>query len=546
MKRLSVLLIASLGLWACGPEEEGVEALYAGGVIYTGKGEATVEAVAVTDGRVVFAGALSGAEAMADDETQRVDLAGAAMYPGFVDAHAHLFGVGQRELTFALEGTASIDELVTRLEIELYGLPPGMPLVGRGWIETHWPEARFPNRDDLDQVSPDNPVVLVRSDGHALVANSLALEAAGIDDQTADPDGGRIERDADGRATGMLIDNAMSLVPNFNATTDPAAIAKTIRTGADLYASRGWTGMHNMSVSPAQLDAQLSLDESGDLSLRVYNAMNPDTIEGFEPVQKGRVTAKAIKIFMDGALGSRGAALMAPYSDQPGTTGLMLRGKDETAAFFQQALDKDIQLSMHAIGDRANKLALDWMETAFAALPEDTDPRWRIEHAQILRPDDIDRFEGSGVIASMQPSHAIGDLHFAPSRLGVGRLSGAYAWRSLLDSGAVIAGGSDAPVEVGDPLIEFYAAVARKDLEGYSGEGWHPEQAVSRTEALTMFTAGPAYASFMEDELGTIEVGKIADFSVFDRDLMTIPAADILDAKPVMTVLDGQVVWAAD
>ena len=284
------------------------------------------------------------------------------------------------------------------------------------------------------------------------------------------------------------------------------------------------------------------------MPLRLYNAFDGESqgYDGFD-LAAGRtfetdtITNRAVKLYMDGALGSRGALLIEPYADRPDTSGLAITEPDRLRALMETASQKDVQLAIHAIGDLANRRILDVYED----LGYGNEKRWRIEHTQIVNPVDIPRIAELGLIASMQPSHAIGDLKFAPARLGMDRLDGAYAWQGLLDAGAVIAGGSDAPVEVGSPLIEFYAAVARKDLEGNDAEGWHPEQALSRQEALRLFTSSAAYAAFQEDELGTIEPGKRADFTVFDRDLMIVPEAEILDARPVMTVVQGEIVWKA-
>ncbi|MCG8442798.1 MAG: amidohydrolase [Caulobacterales bacterium] len=522
------------------------------GTVYTGvEGAPRAEAVAVKNGRVLAVGAEADLRALAGPHTDRIELGEAALYPGFTDAHAHLFGVGLREVTLNLEGVASIAELQEALRPRVEAAEAGATITGRGWIETHWPEGRFPNKGDLDAVSGDTPVVLRRADGHALVANTAALRAAGIDADTADPPGGQIVRDAAGEPTGILIDKAMALMAGI--VTAPAGEARTaiLAEGARVTAAYGWTGVHNMSVAWEDVARMEALAETGELPVRVYNAIDPVeegellVVGGYDHVS-GRVTTRAVKLYMDGALGSRGALLLASYADADGI-GLQLREREATVALFETALRDGVQLCVHAIGDRANRLALDWMEAAFAAVPPEDrppgEPRWRIEHSQILDPADIDRFAELGVIASMQPSHAIGDLHFAPNRLGLARLIGAYAWRSLIDSGAVIAGGSDAPVERGDPLIEFYAAVARRDLEGFQGEGWRPEEAVTRAEALKLFTLWPAYAAFQEDELGTIEVGKRADFSVFSADLMTIPHADIPAQSVVMTVVDGDIAY---
>ena len=320
-----------------------------------------------------------------------------------------------------------------------------------------------------------------------------------------------------------------------------------------MLARSGWSGVHAMSLPPGDIAILERLAREDRLAVRVYAAANP---EGYDAVAAraadpaaadALVTMRAVKLYADGALGSRGAALLAPYSDRPGETGLYLMRKDAATAMMERALEDGVQLAIHAIGDAGNRVTLDWIEESLEAVPAQArtvqPPRWRIEHAQIVHPDDQPRFSELGVIASMQPSHAIGDLHFAPARLGLQRLEGAYAWRDLLDAGAVIAGGSDAPVERGEARIEFYAAAVRRDLEGYAGEGWNLDQAVSRAEALAMFTAAPAFASFREGELGLIAPGYIADFSVFDSDLMTVPDAALKDARPVMTVLGGEVVW---
>lgn len=531
--------------------------IFTGGTIYTGNGAETVEAVTIDSaGRVI---AISPPAAMDWDESEvtLVDLQGAVMFPGFVDGHAHLLGIGQRELTLNLEGTASIGELVTRVEAELQDVPSGQVLAGRGWIETGWPEGRMPTAADLDAVSPDNPVILGRADGHALVANSAALAAAGINDDTPDVDGGKIERDAAGKATGILIDNAMAEVYALVASPSADDINRAFVVGSKAYASRGWTGVHNMSVAPAHAIILERLDLDGRLPLRLHNAYDEPgfDIAAARSHETDTITNRAVKVYMDGALGSRGALLIEPYADRPDTRGLSLMEPEALQALMTRAEDHDVQLAMHAIGDLANRRILDVFQhlqsmgetlSPEAGARDYADNRWRIEHTQILHPDDIARVGALGLIASMQPSHAIGDLKFAPDRLGPVRLYGAYAWQSLLETDAVIVGGSDAPVEIGTPQIEFYAAVARKDLQGFSTDDWHPEEALSRAQALALFTSAPAYAAFMEDDLGTIAVGKLADFTVFDRDLMTIPAAEILAAETVMTVVHGEIVYRQD
>ncbi len=549
-----VVMSGVLALSAPAHAQEGAPAdlVLRGGVVHTGvAGAPTAEALAVRDGVVVYVGDEAELEPWIAEPTEVIGLDGAVVYPGFTDAHAHLLGVGLRELTLNLEGASSLAALVARVAEEAADAAPGASITGRGWIETHWPEARFPTRHDLDAVAPDVPVILGRADGHASVVNTAALNAAGIDADTADPFGGQIVREADGAPNGMLIDAAQQLVAPLIGEVSLAQKEAAYVKASEVYAALGWTGLHNMSVDPADVPLIERLAEEGRLKIRVYNSLDAAgadlVLSGPRVAAGGRVITRAIKLYIDGALGSRGAALLSPYADAPDTAGLLLLDQSTATPLLEEALRAGVQINTHAIGDRGNRLVLNWYERVFAAVPEDeraiAAPRWRIEHAQIIAPIDIPRFAALGVIPSMQPSHAIGDLHFAPARLGQVRLQGAYAWRSLIDTGAIIAGGSDAPVERGDPRIEFYAAVARRDLSGFSGEGWNPNQAVDRDEALAMFTAWPAYASFQEEELGVLAPGKQADMSVFARDLMAVEPAAIPTAPVVMTVVAGEVVF---
>lgn len=518
-----------------------------GGPIYTGA--AKVEALAVKDGKVAFAGPLAAARKAAPG-ARDIDLKGASAYPGFVDSHAHLASIGLREMTLNLEGTASIEDLVAKLKAWAAANPGPEVIAGSGWIETHWPEKRFPTRADLDRAVADRPVVLARADGHALVANSAMLALAGVGPDTAAPVGGQILKDAAGEPDGMLIDNAMALVRAKVPPPSPAAEAQAVKRGAQLYASRGWTGLHDMSVSTDEVAIQQALAARGELPIRVDNYMSQGASEavlrdGPSQDPTGLVRVRGVKLFMDGALGSRGAALLAPYSDAEGT-GLIVTPRETVDAILAKARKSGAQMAVHAIGDRGNRVILDAYRQAFAGDPAALKAaRWRVEHAQILAPEDLPRFAQMGVVASMQPSHAIGDLYFAPARLGPERLKGAYAWESLLKSGAVVAGGSDAPVEKGDPLVEFYAAAYRHDLKGFAGPDWRLDEAVTRAQALDMLTRGSAYASFRDNDLGQLSAGRAADISVFSVDLMTAPFADIAKAHAVMTIVGGKVVYEA-
>jgi predicted amidohydrolase YtcJ len=545
MKFVSALAAALLAAAPMGASAKPADLVIWGGPIYTGAKAGKVEAVAVSAGRITYVGTRAGAQAQVGPATQTVDLKGAALFPGFTDSHAHLRGIGERELTLNLEGSKSAAEAAGRVKAYLATRPGTGPVFGRGWIETGWPEGRFLQRGDIDPVSGDRPVLLGRADGHAVVANSAALRAAGITETTAAPAGGAILKGPDGQPTGMLVDNAMRLVAGLIGPPTEADRRAAFDAAFRVEAAYGWTGVHSMSVDWNDVVLLEALDKEGKAPLRVYNAVEGDQAGplfagGPRQTPDGRITTRTIKLYEDGALGSRGAALFEPYSDSPGATGLVRTPPEVMRAAMRKAKASGIQVATHAIGDRGNASVLDlYAEQGPAGL------RWRIEHSQILRPADIPRFAKLGIIASMQPSHAIGDLHFAPARLGEDRLAGAYAWQSLLKAGAVVVGGSDAPVERGDPLIEFYAAVARKDLQGFSAPDWRPEETLSREQALKLFTSSAAWARFAEQDLGTIEVGKRADLSGFSVDLMTVPVAAIPKAHAVLTVVDGKVVYRA-
>ena len=547
-------LLVALLLAGSAATAQAQDLLIRGGTIYTGVESApTAEVVVVRAGRIVYVGDAPDADHAPDLEI--IDLEGATLFPGFTDGHAHLDGIGWRELTLNLEGSASIAEAMARLTAWADSHPDG-PIVGRGWIETHWPEARFLTAADLDAAAPGRVVLLSRADGHAVVASSAALAAAGVTADTAAPSGGEILKDETGRPTGLLVDAAEQLVAALAPQADPTALREAYRAGFRVEAEYGWTGLHFMSAPWRDVPLMEDMAEAGEAPIRVYNSVTPDGAAaliagGPRSVADGRVITRAIKYYADGALGSRGAALFEPYADRPDTTGLMQISEQEIVPLYQAALRGGIQVATHAIGDRGNASVAEWYQQALAGVapsdrPNGADVRWRIEHAQILRPSDYHWFVDLPIIASMQPSHAIGDLHFAPARLGDSRLDGAYVWHSLVDLGVVVVGGSDAPVERGAPLIEFYAAVARRDLQGFQGPDWRPDEAVDRLTALKMFTLWPAYASFREDELGTIEVGKRADFTAFSVDLMTAPVEDIPRGEATLTIVDGVVVYRAD
>jgi predicted amidohydrolase YtcJ len=508
----------------------------------------------VANGKIEFVGSAKDAKARMGWRTKVVDLNGATVLPGMTDSHFHLDGVGAREMTLNLEGIESLRDFLAAVKKRVDLTPTGEWVTGRGWIEKYWKPQAYPTRQDLDKIAPGHPVWLVRADGHSGVANSLALKLARITKATPNPFGGEIMKDAASEPTGMLSDHAMSLIPAVNPIRTEADRERALLLGQDFAYKHGWTQVQIAGLDRGSLQRLRRLYGNSKFILRTYCAArgpgseaskflaSPPTVGDFG----SRFTVRTIKVVFDGALGSKGAALLETYSDH-NSSGFLTVKEENLRPMLKEALRQGVQVETHAIGDRANRRILDLYEEAFKAIPpaqrKVKDPRWRVEHAQIVHPDDIPRFKKLGVIPSMQPSHAIGDLFFAPSRLGDKRLAGAYAWQSFIKQGSVIAGGSDAPVERGDPLIEFYAAVARKDMKGFSGPNWHPEQAVSREDALKMFTIWPAYAAFEEKVRGTIEPGKLADFTIFDTDIMRAPVERIPKARCLMTIVGGEVVY---
>jgi len=533
---------------------EDVDFLLTNGNVYTvTEKQPKAEAVAVKANRIVFVGSTD--EAKKFHAAKIVDLHGLTVLPGFTDSHCHIFGIGEREMRLNLEGTNSLEDFLARVRERVDETGSGKWIKGRGWIETFWKPPQFPTRQDLDNIAPNNPVFLTRADGHASVVNSAALKIARIDKNTPDPFGGQILK-TNGEPNGMLLDNAQDLVAKNIPKPSEAERDEALLRGIDREIKLGWCEIQNAGSHKEDVDLIRKACETGKIRIRFVNAVygpgedtqnflrEGPTINAFDH----HFTQRTIKVMFDGALGSRGAALLKPYHDAPETSGFLTQKPEDLRPMFEEALRRGIQVETHALGDRANRLILDLYAQAFKAVPADErkirEPRWRIEHAQIVDPDDIPRFAKLGVIPSMQPSHAISDLFFAPARLGMDRLVGAYAWQSFLKSGCIIAGGSDAPVERGEPMIEFYAAVARKSIKGESGEGWHPEQAVSREDALKMFTIWPAYAVFEEKDKGSVEVGKLADFTVLSRDIMKIPEAEILETQNEMTVIGGEIIYS--
>ncbi len=485
--------------------------------------------------------------------------AGATIVPGVTDAHGHLFNLGAHLQNVDLVGSKSIAEIVERLQsfAKTHPFDASNPwLIGRGWDQNDWRNQQFPSAQDLDAAFPDRPVLLERIDGHALWANSAAIKLSTKNlDGDWQPEGGEIIR-VGGKATGILVDAAASLIEQAVPKPDAKARRAYLQQASLEAARLGLTGVHDAGTSWQDYQQLESLANEQQLPIRVYAMANGDSAAfanvcpndaAPQPLRhsSGRLQMRAIKFYMDGALGSRGAALLAPYADAKHQTGLLIQNAEQYQTLLNRALACGLQVNTHAIGDRANRLVLDALAQAFAQNPTWKAGRHRIEHAQVLHPDDIARFAELDVIASMQPTHATSDMPWAGARLGKERLRGAYAWQSLLRAKAKIALGSDFPVEQVNPWLGFFASITRQDVEGAPKGGWMPTERLTRAQTLHGFTLGAAYAAFADDRLGSISVGKRADFVVLDRDIMHVPTADIPTTRVLMTVVDGSASFVA-
>jgi predicted amidohydrolase YtcJ len=509
-----------------------------------------VSALAVRDSRVQFVGSVREAMILRGPNTRVIDATGKTVIPGMIDAHAHLFGLGDFLRNIDLTDTRSFDEIVARVGAKVKEAPAGKWVIGRGWDQNKWGDTRFPTHDALSRVSPNNPVVLERIDGHAVLANAAAMRAAGVTAATKDPSGGRIERAANGEPTGVFVDNAMGLIDRVvppMSHEDMLGATKAAIADANKY---GLTGMHDPGEPRSVLDVFEELAKAGTFNMRVYAMISDDSAAIEHYFQRGPQSAlydshlwiRAIKLYADGALGSRGAALLDPYADDPKNNGLLKTAPEHLRDVSTRALRNGFQVATHAIGDRGNRVALDAYEAALKAVPT-VDHRFRIEHVQVLDHADVPRFAQLGVIPSMQAVHQTSDMYWAPTRLGYARTFGAYAWRSLLNTGVIIPNGSDMPVERVNPLYSFHAAVSRQDDFGWPPGGWFAEQKMTRDEALKSMTIWPAFAGFQEREMGSLTVGKLADFVILDRDIMTVPDNDILNTQVLATYIGGRAVF---
>lgn len=485
---------------------------------------------------------------------RRLDLGEATVVPGLIDAHAHVFELGINQLQADLTGARSKAEALQRLRDYASKLPAGQWLIGHGWDQNDWADARFPEAADLDAEFPDRPVWLQRVDGHAGWANSAAMRAAGRDlGGDWQPDGGRIVRGGDGRATGVFIDDAMALIEHACPPLQPAAVEQALSLGMQAAVRHGLTGVHDAGVDLNTLRAYQRLADRKQLPLRItaFAAGDGDALQalcrdGLYQHPSGRLKMRTVKLYADGALGSRGAALLRDYSDDHGNRGLLRMSPEAMAETIAKARRCGVQVATHAIGDRGNREVLDLYARALGDDASRADHRWRIEHAQILAPEDLPRLAALHVVASMQPTHATSDMPWAEQRLGPQRIDGAYAWRRLRDSGARLALGSDFPVESVDPRLGLFAAATRTDAEGNPLGGWHPEEKLTAFEALRGFTLDAAYAGFAESEVGSLAAGKRADFVVLAEDPLAVDPAQLRTLKLQATYVDGKPVWRSE
>jgi predicted amidohydrolase YtcJ len=529
------------------------------GHIYTvDNARPVVSALAARGGRILFVGSDAEARALAGPRSQMIDLRGATVVPGIVDAHAHLLGLGNMLQRVNLAGSTSYDEVIARVKAWAKDVKPGVWIQGRGWDQNRWVTKEFPTHEALSRAFPNNPVVLGRIDGHALLANAKAMELAHVTAATRDPSGGRIVRLASGAPAGVFIDNAQELIDRAIPAATRADTRRAILAAIAEANRWGLTGIHDPGETAQTIGIYEELARAGNYSLRNYVMLSdpgePGSAAALQNpyIQRGPQSAlydghlwiRAIKLYADGALGSRGAALLAPYSDDPGNSGLLVSTPLHIRAWAEDALRRGFQVNVHAIGDRGNRIVLDAFDSALKKFPK-ADHRFRIEHAQVLSPEDIPRFAKLGVIPSMQATHQTSDMPWAEARLGSQRIRGAYAWRSLLNTGVVIPNGTDFPVEEVNPLLTFHAAVTRQDPTNSPAGGWYPEQKMTREEALRSMTIWPAFAAFQESILGSLTPGKYADFVILDRDIMHVPDTEILRTRVVSTWIGGKRVYEA-
>jgi len=536
------------------PAGQPADVIVRNAVIYTVNAkQPKAAAIAIRGDKIATVGNEAAVMALKGVKTNVIDAGGRAVYPGLQDSHGHFLGLGAMLQQIDLRDTPSYDAIIARVRARAATAKPGEWILGRAWDQNRWADSKWPTHDALDKAAPNNPVYLTRVDGHAALVNQKAFDLAGVTAATKDPDGGRLIRDDQGKPSGVLVDNAMGLVRSKMPKPSPAQVDEQILL-ADVECRRlGLTTVHDAGEDVETIDAFKRLMDAGKLRTRLYvmlggmPALQHYLAKGpINDYHQHHLAVRAVKLYADGALGSRGAALLAPYSDEPGTSGFFVTPPEEIYKATLAASKAGFQTAIHAIGDRGNRMVLDTFERVQKEVPTARALRMRDEHTQILSAADIPRFKALEVIASMQPTHCTSDMPWAPLRLGPQRIAdGAYVWRKLMNAGALIASGSDFPVEQPNPMLGFYAAITRQDPNGKPPEGWAPDQRMTREETLASFTANGAYASHAENFSGTLEAGKLADLVILSRDVMTVAPKEILTTTVWKTIIGGEIVYDA-
>lgn len=560
-----VFLFLGFGLTQCLEKKTPADLIIKGGTIYTVEaGNPTVEAVAVSGDTIVYAGNMAGLSQYQDEQTKVIDLAGKTMTPGFIEGHGHFMGLGYAELNLDLMNVTSYEEMVEKVKEAVAKAQPGQWIIGRGWHQDKWtkkPEKQikgFQTHHLLSAASPNNPVFLSHASGHAGFANAKAMQLAGVNQLSVEQlgknlgEGGEILLDELGNPTGLFNERAQSLITQHIPDDTPETYERALELAMAACLRNGITSFHDAGVSRESIELFRKFKAAGKLNTRLYvmlTGFNSELLyewfrKGPEVDPDNLLTIRAIKLNCDGALGSRGAWLLEPYSDRPEFSGMPTLSMDTVLKISREGLKYGFQVCSHAIGDRANREILDRYEIAFSENPAATNHRYRIEHAQHLHPDDIPRFGKLGVIPAMQAIHLSSDRPWAIERLGEKRIKeGAYMWQSLLKSGAVIVNGTDVPVEPINPIASFFASVTRQTLKGEPEGGYEPAEKMTRGQALRSYTLDAAYGAFEENSKGSIKPGKLADFVVFNKDLMTVPDTEILSAEVSMTILGGKILY---
>lgn len=549
MKTLSALSILFL-VTACSTGNDSMnETIFVGGTVAVGPTQTPQknQAIAVGGGHIIDVGPTADVRAR-HNNARIVDVSSATILPGLTDAHAHLYGLGLSLDTVSLVGTTSTDDALSRVVTRAASTPAGEWILGRGWDQNHWAVKEFPDAGMIDRVISDRPVWLRRIDGHAGWANTAAMRAAGITKDTKDPQGGRIIRDAAGSPTGVFVDEAQELIDSKVPPPSFELRKKRVLAAAKNIAQNGLVEIHDAGADADTIRAVRELITENRFPIRVYTMLSDDEKLLKEWFTTGplldeghQLTVRAVKMYADGALGSRGAALLAPYSDDPKNTGLVISTPEHMTDVAKRAIEAGFQVNTHAIGDRGVRNVIDAYEKAGV----NSGMRFRIEHFQVVAPEDFARVAKDGIIASMQPTHATSDMGWAEARLGPVRIKGAYAWRTVLNDGIRIALGSDFPVEDVNPFFGIYSAVTRQDQQGNPAGGWYPDQRLTLEEAVRGFTIDAAFAAFEELSRGSIQIGKLADFTIVDGDFYNMPHSDLFKTKVKYTVVGGEIVYPA-